>query len=90
MELSELRAFLAVATEESFSRAAARLQRTQPAISLAVRRLESALGQALIDRSSNPGTLTEAGAVLRDYAERIARLTDDAEASVRDVDAVRL
>lgn len=89
MELSELRAFMGVVTEGSFSRAAARLQRTQPAISQAVRRLESELGQTLFDRSSNPGILTEAGKVLRDYAERLLRLVDEAEVSVRELEDLR-
>ena len=89
MELLELRAFLAVVTEGSFSRAAARLRRSQPAISLAVRRLETELGQKLFDRSSNPGTLTEAGQVLCDYAERLLRLANEAETSVRDVDELK-
>lgn len=89
MELLELRAFLAVVTEGNFSRAAARLHRSQPAVSLAVRRLEADLGQPLLDRSSNPGTLTQAGTVLRDYAERLLRLTAEAEASVREIDELR-
>jgi len=89
MELLELRAFLAVVNEGSFSRAAARLQRTQPAISQAVRRLEDELGQKLFDRSSNPGSLTEAGTVLRNYGERLIRLTEEAEMSVREIDDVR-
>lgn len=89
MELLELRAFLAVVTEGSFSKAGARLRRTQPAISLAVRRLETELGQKLFDRTSNPGTLTAAGAVLRDYADRILRLSEEAESSVREIDDLR-
>jgi DNA-binding transcriptional LysR family regulator len=44
MELYALQVFLTVATEKSFSRAAERLLRTQPAISLALQRLESELG----------------------------------------------
>lgn len=89
MELLELRAFLAVVTERSFSRAATRLQRTQPAVSQAVARLEADLGQKLFDRSSNPGTLTEAGRVLQDYAERVLRLADEAEQSIRDIEELR-
>jgi DNA-binding transcriptional LysR family regulator len=89
MELLELRAFLAVVNEGSFSRAALRLQRTQPAVSQAVKRLENELGQKLFDRSSNPGSLTEAGTVLRDYAERVLKLTDEAQASVREIDDLR-
>ena len=85
MDLTELRVFLAVATERSFSRAGTKLHRTQPAISQAIRRLEDAVGERLFDRSSKDGTLTEAGRVLREYAERILRLTEEAEASVREL-----
>lgn len=85
MDLTELRVFLAVATERSFSRAATKLHRTQPAISQAIRRLEEEVGERLFDRSSKDGTLTEAGRVLREYAERILRLTEEAETSVREL-----
>jgi len=51
MELYSLQVFLTVATEKSFSRAADKLLRTQPAISLALQRLELELGERLIDRS---------------------------------------
>ena len=85
MELTELRVFLTVATERSFSRAASKLHRTQPAISQAIRRLEEDVGERLVDRSSKDGTLTEAGRVLRDYADRILRLTEEAESSVREL-----
>src|ERR1035441_298939 len=51
MELHSLQVFLAVATEKSFSRAAGKLLRTQPAISLSLQRLEQELGEKLIDRS---------------------------------------
>jgi len=47
MELGELRVFVTVATERSFSRAAIKLCRTQPAVSQAVRRLEADLGELL-------------------------------------------
>ena len=71
MELAELRVFLTVAAERSFSRAASKLHRTQPAVSQAIRRLEEQVGERLFDRSSKDGTLTEAGRVLREYAERL-------------------
>ena len=64
MDLQALRIFLAVAEERSFSRAAAKVHRTQPAVSQAVRRLENDLGEELFDRSSKSGTLTDAGLVL--------------------------
>lgn len=85
MELSELHVFLTVAAERSFSRAAAKLHRTQPAVSQAIRRLEDELGERLFDRSSKQGTLTEAGRVLREYAQRLARLSEEAELAVREL-----
>ena len=49
MDLSELQVFLTVAREGSFSRAAERLYRTQPAVSLTIRKLEDGLGHNLGD-----------------------------------------
>ena len=85
MELSELLVFLTVAGERSFSRAAAKLHRTQPAVSQAIRRLEEELGERLFDRSSKQGALTEAGRVLREYAQRLMRLSEEAEVAVREL-----
>jgi DNA-binding transcriptional LysR family regulator len=82
MELGDLGVFLAVAAERSFSRAAERMHRTQPAVSQTIRRLEAQLGEALIDRSSLDGRLTAAGDVLRTYAERLMRLAGETEAAV--------
>jgi DNA-binding transcriptional LysR family regulator len=83
MELGELKVFVAVATERSFSRAAVRLGRTQPAISQAVRRLEDDLGERLFDRSSKLATLTPAGDALLHEATRLLRLADEAADAVR-------
>ncbi len=89
MELSELQVFLTVAAERSFSRAAAKLHRTQPAVSQAIRRLEQDLGERLFDRSSKDGMLTEAGRVLLDYAQRLTRLSEEADAAVRELKDLR-
>jgi DNA-binding transcriptional LysR family regulator len=89
MELSELRVFLSVASERSFSRAATKLHRTQPAVSQAVRRLEESVGERLFDRATKDATLTEAGRLLRDYAERVLRLTTEAELAVKDLRDLR-
>src|SRR5947208_14142516 len=75
--LSELQVFLTVAREGSFSRAAERLYRTQPAVSLAIRKLEDGLGQPLFVRGARPVRLTDAGTLLRDYAERLINLRDE-------------
>lgn len=89
MDLAELQVFLTVATERSFSRAAATLHRTQPAVSQAVKRLEEELGERLFDRSSKGGQLTEAGTILLDYARQLMRLKDEAEGAVRELQDLR-
>jgi DNA-binding transcriptional LysR family regulator len=82
MDLFQLETFLAVAEERSFSRAAARLHRTQPAVSQVIAKLESELGELLLDRASRDGTLTDAGEVLREYAEKMLNLRSDAAAAL--------
>jgi DNA-binding transcriptional LysR family regulator len=83
MELGELRVFVTVATEHSFSRAAIKLCRTQPAVSQAVRRLEEDLGEPLFDRSTKSVKLTQAGDALLPGAIQLLRMADDAVATVR-------
>ena len=85
MDLQALKIFLAVAHERSFSRAAAKVHRTQPAVSQAVRRLEADLGEGLFDRSSKSGTLTDAGKVLQNYGNRLVRLAEEAESAMREL-----
>src|ERR1044072_5896582 len=83
MELSELKVFLKVAAERSFSRAAMKLHRTQPAVSQSVRRLEESVGERLFDRATKDATLTDAGRLLRDFAERLVRLSQVSEIAVK-------
>jgi len=89
MDLATLRVFLAVAEERSFSRAAAKVHRTQPAVSQAVRRLESDLGEQLFDRTSKSGTLTDAGRVLQNYGQRLVRLAGETESVMRELRDLR-
>jgi DNA-binding transcriptional LysR family regulator len=89
MDIAALKTFLAVAQERSFSRAAAKVHRTQPAVSQAVRRLEIDLGEQLFDRSSKTGTLTDAGKVLQNYGERLVRLAEEAESAMRELRDLR-
>lgn len=79
MDLSQLEVFLAVAKEGRFSRAAEKLYRTQSAVSQSIRKLEEELGEPLFDRSSREGVLTDAGHVLREYAEKLLNLRADAQ-----------
>src|SRR5437870_8493477 len=89
MDIAALKTFLAVAQERSFSRAAAKVHRTQPAVSQAVRRLEVDFGEQLFDRSSKTGTLTDAGKVLQNYGERLVRLAEEAESAMRELRDLR-
>jgi len=89
VDLNVLKIFLTVAQERSFSRAAAKVHRTQPAVSQAVRRLEADLGEQLFDRSSKSGTLTEAGRMLQNYGQRLIRLAEETESAVRDLRDLR-
>lgn len=93
MELYSLQVFLTVANEKSFSRAAEKLLRTQPAISLALQRLEQELGEKLIDRSGKDLLLTDAGRTVIEFARRfesLQRELDNSLAELRDNSAGRL
>lgn len=89
MTLEDLRVFCTVASERSFSRAARKLRRTQPAVSQAIRRLEQAAGERLIDRTSRDGTLTDAGQVLLEYGARLLHLAEEASQAVGALREVR-
>src|SRR5438105_133446 len=93
MELHPLKVFVTVAQERSFSRAAEKLLRTQPAISLSIQRLEDEVGEKLFDRAAKDLQLTAAGRVAFDYARRFETLQGDLEnalAELRDKSAGRL
>ena len=85
MEMTQLEFFLQVIEEGSFSKAADTVGRTQPAVSIAVRRLEEEVGAPLFDRSQKTPTLTEAGEVIHDYAQRIVALRDQAREAVAEL-----
>lgn len=85
MEWYSLQVFRAVASERSFSRAAAKLFRTQPAVSLAVQRLEEELGEKLIDRARKGLLLTDAGQVVLDHARRFDNLRASMDTALREL-----
>jgi DNA-binding transcriptional LysR family regulator len=82
MDLAQLEIFLCIVEEKSFSRAAEKMLRTQPALSIAIKRLEEELGETLFDRSSKSGTLTEAGRILLSYAQQMLNLRDEAREAI--------
>jgi DNA-binding transcriptional LysR family regulator len=84
---------MTVASEKSFSRAAEKLGRTQPAVSLALQRLEAELGERLLDRSAKDVKLTDAGRTVLEYARRFQNLESELTNSIaelRDHSAGRL
>jgi DNA-binding transcriptional LysR family regulator len=85
MELHALQVFLTVATEKSFSRAADRLLRTQPAVSLALQRLEAELSEKLIDRSAKDMVLTDAGRTVLEFARRFEALRHEMDNSLAEL-----
>jgi DNA-binding transcriptional LysR family regulator len=82
MDADLLRAFLAVADLGGFSAAGKQLNLTQSAVSLQIKRLEARLGVGLFMRTSRTVALTEAGATLVPFAERILRLNGEAEDAI--------
>jgi DNA-binding transcriptional LysR family regulator len=78
MDLLQLEHFLAVAEEGTFTRAAERVGRTQPAISQSIKKLEDELGMQLFSRDLHDVSLTEAGKALVEYAKRMVKARDDA------------
>ncbi len=78
MEIHQLRYFIAVADEGSFSRAAGKVRVAQPSLSQQIRKLEAEVGQPLFDRLPRSVVLTEAGRCFIDYARQI--LTSISEA----------
>lgn len=78
MELRHLRAFVAVAEELHFGRAASRLRVAQPAVSQHVRQLERDVGVRLFERTTRQVRLTNAGAVFKEHAHRVLADADRA------------
>ena len=93
LSIDLLRSFVTISETGSYTRAAERLYRTQPALSLQIKRLEEQLDTKLFERKGRRTTVTEAGQVLLTYAQRILTLNEEAVARLSVVDtegAVRI
>jgi DNA-binding transcriptional LysR family regulator len=86
LDVDLLRAFVTVVETGSFTRAAALLGRTQPAVSLQIRRLEDQLRSPLLDRKGKGVGLTTEGAALLPQARRLLRLNDEIVSTLGDGD----
>jgi DNA-binding transcriptional LysR family regulator len=89
MDLLQLEHFLAVVEEGTFTRAAERVCRTQPAVSQSVKKLEDEVGAPLFARDVHEVSLTEAGRVLADYARRMVGLRNDAMRQVAELKSLK-
>jgi len=86
LSIELLRTFITVIEVASFTRAAEILYRTQPAVSLQIKRLEEAVGYSLIERNGKKISLTERGEALATHARQILRLNDLAIAELEQRD----
>jgi LysR family transcriptional regulator, hydrogen peroxide-inducible genes activator len=84
MEIHQLRYFVAVADEKSFSRAAEKVRVAQPSLSQQIQKLEAELGHPLFDRLARKVILTEAGTGFLPYAQRILNELSSAQRYVSD------
>lgn len=85
IDLAALQVFQTVAREKSFSRAAEKLYRTQPAVSIAIRKLEEWVGQPLFVRGSGARMLTDSGVLLLEYADRMLNLREEIRKGMREL-----
>ncbi|WP_127500579.1 LysR family transcriptional regulator [Actinoplanes solisilvae] len=88
MELRQLRHFIALAEEQSFTRAATRLLIVQSGLSSSIRGLEREVGAPLVRRGSRPLALTAEGKAFLPAARRAVHAAEDALKAVQDVSSV--
>src|SRR3546814_5291691 len=84
LDLDALQIVKAVAERGGVARAAAHLNRVQSNVSTRLRQLETALGTTLFQRQNRRLVLSAQGQLLLDYAERLLRLSDEAQAALRE------
>jgi len=80
LSIDFLRSFVIIAQTGSYTQCAEQLQRTQPAISLQIKKLEEMVGEKLFSRDKNRLSLTVAGSKLLTYGEKIVAMNDQAMA----------
>ncbi|TMP26501.1 LysR family transcriptional regulator [Pseudoalteromonas rubra] len=83
MDIESLRSFIACVENDSFTRAANQLHRTQSAISMQMKKLQEDVGKPLFEKSGRKLHLTQDGHTLMRYAKQLVRLHDDTLAHMR-------
>ncbi|WP_310621161.1 LysR substrate-binding domain-containing protein [Flexibacterium corallicola] len=77
LDLEQIKTFVAIVETGSFTKAAARVHRTQSAVSMQMRRLEERLGKPIFEKIGRQSKLTEDGERLLQYARRLVRLNEE-------------
>lgn len=84
MDLGQLKYFVKIVEHHSFTKAARDCSVSQPALSQQIAKLEKELGQPLFERQGRTIQVTAAGSLLKDHADKILRLVDDAKRQITD------
>ena len=84
MDLGQLKYFIKIVEHRSFTKAAQDCSVSQPALSQQIAKLEKELGQPLFERQGRTIQVTTAGTLLKNHAEKILRLVDDAKRQITD------
>jgi DNA-binding transcriptional LysR family regulator len=91
MEFMQLEMFVTVVNESSVCRAAERVGRTQPAVSIALRKLEDEIGAPLFDKTNRQDAkLTQTGEMLYEFALRLLNLRSEALTAIDDLNNLRM
>jgi DNA-binding transcriptional LysR family regulator len=90
MDLGQIEAFLQVASQRSFSRAADTLRLTQPSVTARIQSLERDLGETLFERNGRGVTLTEAGTAFLPYAQRVLKALQDGRDAIQSLQELQL
>lgn len=85
MDIKQLRYFISVAEQQNFTRAARKLHIAQPALSIAIKKLEASIGLPLFDRNERQVHLTQEGQQLLTHAYRIIQQVHDAETAMAEL-----
>ncbi len=90
MDFGQLEAFLQVAAQRSFSRAAEALRLTQPSVTARIQSLERDLGETLFDRNGRGVTMTEAGTAFLPHAQRVLKALHDGRDAIHSLQELEL
>jgi len=90
MDIGQLEAFLQVAAQRSFSRAAETLRLTQPSVTARIQALERDLGETLFERSGRGVSLTEAGTAFMPHAQRVLKALQDGRDAIHSLQRLDL